>query len=65
MPRTGAGDTRNRFRMSSTGGEQSTHSADDPRSAQAVSKLSVVGPELGGDSSGSPSNTGASLASAL
>ena len=61
----GARDSRNRFRKSSTGGELSTYSAD-PRSAQAVSKLGVVGPELGGDSSGGPSNTGAtSLASAL
>ena len=50
VPHTGARDSGNRIRMSSTSGELSTYSADDPRSAQAVSKLGVVGPELGGDS---------------
>ena len=50
-------------RISSTGEELSKYSVDDPR---AVSKLGVVGPELDGNSSGSPSTTGAtSLASAL
>ena len=59
-------EDRNRFRMSSTGEELSKYSADDPRSARAVSKLGVVGPELDGNSPGSPSTTSAtSLASAL
>ena len=66
VPHTGARNSRNRFRMSSLGEELSKYSADDPRGARALSKLGVVGPELDGNSSGSPSTAGAtSLASAL
>ena len=50
---SGACNSRNRFRMSSTGEELSKYSADDQRGARAVSKLGVVGPEVGGNSSGS------------
>ena len=59
VPHTGARNSRNRFRMSSTGEELSKYSNDDPRRARAVSKLGVVGPELDGNSSGSPSTTSA------
>ena len=56
---TGARNSRNRFRMASTGEELFKYPADDPRGAPAVSKLGVVGPELDGNSSGSPTTIGA------
>ena len=66
VPHTAARNIRNRFRMSSTGEELSKYSADDPRGARAISNLGAVVPELHGNASGSPFNTGAtSLASAL
>ena len=52
VPHTGVHNSRNRFRMSSTGEEHSKYPAEDPRGARAVSKLSVVGFER--DSSSSP-----------
>ena len=54
---TGARNSRNRFRRSSTGEELSKHSADDSRGARAVCKLRVIGPELDDGSSGNPSTT--------
>ena len=63
---TSARNSRSRFRVSSTGEEMSTYSADDPRGARAILMLVVVGPGLDGNSSANPSTTGAtSLASAL
>ena len=63
---TGARNSRNHIRMSSTGEQLSKYLADDPRSARAFSKLGVVGPELHDNSSGNPSTPFAtSLASAL
>ena len=52
VPHTGVRNSRNRFRMSSTGEELSKNTDDDPRGARAVSKLGVVGLER--DSSSSP-----------
>ena len=66
VPHTGTRNSRNRFHMSSTGEEVSKYSADDPRSARAVSKLGVIRPELDSKASDNPSTPGAtSLASAL
>ena len=66
VPHTGARNSRNRVRMSSTGEDTSKYSADDPRGARAVWKLGVGGPELNDASAVHPLTTCAtSLASAL
>ena len=62
---TGARNSRNRFRVSSTGEELSKYTADDRRSARAVRKLGVVGPEVDGSCSSSPTTGEKSLESAL
>ena len=54
VPHTGARNSRNRVRTSSSGEELSRYSADDPRGARAVQKLGVIGLEL---DDGSTSNS--------
>ena len=54
VPHTGARNSRNRVRTSSSGEELSRFSAEDPRGARAVQKLGVIGLEL---DDGSTSNS--------
>ena len=62
---TGARNSRNRVLTSSTG-ELSRYAGDDPRGAQAVWKIDVIGVELDDGSTRNSLTTGAtSLASAL